>query len=280
VPVRGSAGHFALRLGKDEPPDLTLLAGASGGSIYAAVISEADESDPVTKKHLGPVRFGSFVLPVGIVLSSGLFEWLAASWSPQPTQRDGAVLVLDHQLSIKTQAAFSDSLITETTFPTLDAASKDAGHVTIRVQPGTIEYTPGAGKVSFVAQKQKLWRVANFRLLIDGLDCTHVSRIESFTVRRELGDVPGRVEFPNLVVTLTLASAETWYDWHQDFVVAGNNGEAFERGGALSFLAANLQSELTRIELRHLGIVRLLPAENQPNRVSAELYCEEMVLVQ
>jgi hypothetical protein len=161
------------------------------------------------------------------------------------------------------------------------------------LQPAAISQEPPSGKVSLLAAKQKLWRVANFRLEIDGLDCTHVSRIEAFTVRREVtfaddGDgqtevIPGNVAFPNLKVTLSAAFADTWYDWHEQFVVHGHSGEAFERSGTLSFLSVDLQSELTKIELHHLGIARLSSAEDQPAsqtaRLTAEVYCEQMVLV-
>ena len=87
----------------------------------------------------------------------------------------------------------------------------------------------------------------------------------------------GRAEFPTLRVTLSQASAESWFDWHESFVVQGNNADNSERNGSLSFLSADLMTELTRIELYHLGIVRLTPApKNQIARVVAELYCEEM----
>ena len=57
------------------------------------------------------------------------------------------------------------------------------------------------------AQKQFL--PSNFRLEIDGLDCTKVSKIDSFTVKQpiqtdDIGDKrdykkePGKLEFPNL----------------------------------------------------------------------------------
>ncbi len=241
-----------------------MLAGqVKGGSIYADVISETGP-EPVEKKRLGPTMYENWTLPVGLIMSKELFEWLVASWGPHPPERDGAVLGLDYELAVKTQAGFTASLITETSFPTLDAASKEVGHVTIRVQPAAIQLMAGSGKVSLYGVKQKLWRLSNFRLEIEGLDCTHVSRIESFTVRREVAQ----------------AWAETWYDWHKQFVVDGHNEEGFERDGALSFLSTDLKAELSRIELHHLGIVRLAPAEEQPMLVTAELYCEEMALVQ
>jgi hypothetical protein len=294
VAFRKPAGAFALRLGSDQSTDVTVLAGrAAGGSVYADVIAETDPDSDFPKKHLGQPKYESFALPVGMVMSKQLFEWLAESWGPEPSERDGAVLMLDYQWTVKKQASFSGSLITETGFPTLDAASKNVGHLTIRMQPTTTELQAGAGKVSLGPAKQKLWRVSNFHLQIDGLDCTHVSRIEAFTVRRDvtvvqegagpISLVASDMVFPNLRITLSEAFADTWYDWHEQFVVEGHNGEGFERSGALSFLSADLKAELTRIELHHLGIVRIGATEDesasQVGRVTAEVYCEEMALV-
>ena len=268
---------------------MTVLAGAAtGGSIFAEVIGEAGPWP--TKKHLGPPKCESFALPVGLVMSDQLFAWLADSWGPAPPVKDGAVLALDYRLDVKTEAEFTGSLITETGFPALDAASKATGHVTVRLQPTSVEVEPGSGKLPITASKQKLWRLSNFRLEIDGLDCTHVSRIEPFEVRRaveiELSStgspslVPGEVDFPNLRVTLSQSTAQSWYGWHQQFVVDQNNSEEFERAGRLRFLAVDLQTELTRIELSQVGIVRVAPAQDQPGRVTAELYCEQMTLAE
>ena len=59
--------------------------------------------------------------------------------------------------------------------------------------------------------------------------------------------------------------------------------DAFERVvghlRAGDFRAADVKTELARIALHHLGIVRLEPAEDQPTRITADLYCEEMVLM-
>jgi hypothetical protein len=170
-------------------------------------------------------------------------------------------------------------LITETMIPALDAASKDAGYLTVRFQPEAIDVNPGGAKLSFVGPKPKLWRTSNFRLEIDGLDCTKVSNIDSFSVKREAS----KTQFPNLAITLSEASAQTWSDWHESFVVNGNNDQSFEKSGALRFLAIDLKTELSRIDLNHLGIFRLartMGGSSQVARVTGELYCEEMVLRQ
>ena len=287
--ARRSASHFALRLGSGASADITVLAGqVGGGAVYADVVTEPDGGAFFPKKRLGRTRYESFALPVGLVMSNGLFDWLAASWGPQPPDKDGAVLVLDYQMAVKEQAAFRGSLIQDTSFPALDAASADAGHIMIDLQPATIEVGAGTGLVSLLGAKQKLWRTANFRLQIDGLDCNKVHRIEPFRVHREVrletdgtgvvNLLPGTIDFPNLTITLAKLSSTSWYDWHKQFVVKGENDETFERHGSLTFLSVDVQTELARIDLHHLGIVKIAPTTDEPMRVTAELYCEQMVL--
>ncbi len=137
---------------------------------------------------------------------------------------------------------------------------------------------------------QKRFLPSNFRLEIDGLDCSKVSKIDSFTVKqsivadpigetRDVPNEPGKLDFPNLRITLAEAGAATWTAWFDDFVLKGNNDESAEKGGRIVFLAPDLKQELGRIELHNLGIFALrhpAPAAEAVSRVVAELYCERM----
>ncbi len=194
------------------------------------------------------------------------------------------------------ERGFVGALVHATSFPAFDAGSKDIGYLSVALLPRTIlpPANPGTklGLSLGGGPKQKPWQPSNFRLQIDGLDCTKVSRIEAFTVRRPIEVVTsgpttslsaGRVDFPDLRITLAPTSALSWSAWHADFVVAGHNGPAFERSGSISLLSANLQ-ELARIDLAGLGIFRVTAPEPDPKQqnwithVVADLYCEHMTL--
>ena len=161
------------------------------------------------------------------------------------------------------------------------------------VEPAFTQLKTAQGKLSLqFSPKQKLWRTSNFRLQIDGLDCTRVSKIDAFTITRrvtttvsgsgEVTLIPDRIEFPNLRITLSQAWAQSWFDWHESFVVQRKNSDADERNGAISLLAVDAKTELSRITLHHLGIIRIDPVAptvlDALQRVTAELYCEEMQL--
>jgi hypothetical protein len=100
---------------------------------------------------------------------------------------------------------------------------------------------------------------------------------------REMVKAPAQVEFPNLRITLSEAGAQTWLDWHDDFVVKGNRDESQERDGRLVFLAPNMKDELAAVKLYNLGIFRIASdkseaTKDQIKRVTADLYCERMEL--
>jgi hypothetical protein len=135
--------------------------------------------------------------------------------------------------------------------------------------------------------------VSNFRLEIAGLDCTRVNRIDPFAVRRPVEMAragrgrsmlsAGRIDFPNLRVSLAAISAPTWQAWHKSFVVDGNNSDGEQRAGSITLLAPNGFTEIARVELAGLGIVRLSndpqPGSTGPvAAVTADLYCERMTL--
>ena len=287
--IRGfHAGLRALRLDTSNTSEISVLSGSDGGTIFADVISSSEAGLHFPRKHLGLPKYENFVILIGAAGSQGLFDWVAGSWGPNPEAKNGALLSVDANFKIRSEAEFSSALVVETSFPALDAASKEPGYISIHLRPEFIDLKPGAGTLSLQFAKQNLWRTANFRLEIDGLDCTKVSKIDAFTVKRDVTTVasgsggislvPGNVGFPNLRITLANVSANPWHDWHKSFVVDGNNGDAFERNGTIRFLSNDLKKELSRIELHHLGIIRIgpEPGGDQIARVTAELYCEEM----
>ena len=79
------------------------------------------------------------------------------------------------------------------------------------------------------------------------------------------------------------ASAADWRNWHEDFVIGGNNGPAQEKSGTLELLTPNMASALMTLTFAGLGIHRLQPvpaaSEAISPRVRASLYCEKAARV-
>jgi hypothetical protein len=269
--------YYVLRLFDGE---ITFLENAEGGCIYAEVVSEHSRPQGCVKKHIGKPQYGAFTLQVGSTLSRVLFDWIAASWQSPDTRRDGAVLVCDTAFTIRSERRFSHARIERVEFSALDSSSEEPGYLTVRIAPENSTIKTGAGKLALDSLGQhQLWRTSNFRLEIDGLETDGVTRIEPFAVRQIPGSKVSRIDFPDLEVSLSQPRAQSWIDWHQQFVIEGYNGERYEKEGAIRFLAPDSETELARIDLHNLGIFRLAyePGDgNGTGGLRAGLYCEWM----
>jgi hypothetical protein len=293
MPVRSYvAGHFMLEL---DGVKCGFVKSIDGGALTAEVVTEALGSSPFSKKHIGRISYTPFVVQSGLAMANPVRDWINASLTGKAIEKSGAIILADHNLMAVSQREFSRALITEVGFPALDGASKDAAYFTLKFAPEHTRTTKASGKVVGPAKtEQKLWLPSNFRLAVDGLDCSRVSRVGAITIKQAIatGDigeardyikVPGRIEIPNLTVTLAEAAAQSWLDWFEDFVVKGNNDESREKNGSIALLAADLTEELMRIDLFNVGIFSIGPDKAEANAdqiatVTAHLYCERMAL--
>jgi phage tail-like protein len=275
------------------------LKSVDGGGISAEVINEPAGPSYFIKKHIGQPKYEEFAIQVGFSMSKLMYNWIQQSWSMNYQRMDGSIVAMDYNLQPVLEREFKQALITETTIPALDGSSKEPAYLTLKFAPQVIRNVkPGAGKASygeFGKNEQKVWLPSSFRLVIEGLDCTKVSKIDSFTVKQtpvtnDIGSArdsqkqPGKLEFPNLKITLAESAASTWTAWHEDFVIKGNNDESHEKGGTLTFLAPNQKDVLATIRLYNMGIFRLQPEKaeaggEQIKRLQAELYVERMEFV-
>ena len=266
-----------------------------GGAITAEVINEPSGSNYFVKKHIGQPKYQDFQVQVGFDMSRKVGEWIAQSWSNGAPRVSGSFTTLDDKMQPVFERQFQSALITETTIPALDAASKEPAYLTVKFAPEVIRTSKPDGKGDYgkyARNEQKMFLPSNFRLEIPGLDCSRVSRIESFAVRQttvtdDIGEArdylrdPGKMEFPNLKITLAETTAQSWLDWHDDFVVKGNNDETFEKNGTLTLLAPDRQKVLAQIKFYNMGIYLVQADKSEANaeqlkRVQVELYVERM----
>lgn len=268
-----------------------------GGRASAEVVEDRGGPGYFNKKHIATVKYEDISLQIDLSLAKAVYDWIAASWKGNTLRKDGSISTADHNLNVKSEREFFNALITEITVPKMDAGSKEPCFLGLRLASEFTRFKKSTGMLSASPGKgrQKQWLPANFRLEIDGLDCTQVSMVDAFTVKqgvavepvgemREYQRGPGKIEFPNLRITLPESASEPWFEWFEDFVVKGNCGDDQEKNGSLTFLAPNLKDELARIDFFHIGICRMLDEKPQPQpdsvwKVVAELYCERMEFV-
>lgn len=288
------AGKFGLTL---EGVLIGWLRSAEGGSATSEVVVEKVGSDHIAAKHIAGVSYEQISV-VTDLQSKALSDWIAGSWKGSAQRKNGSIQGATYDYTVVSEREFTNALIAETTMPGVDAGSKDAAHITVKLAPEYTRLKTGSGAkapATLGAKAQKNWLSANFRFEMSGLDGKKVIKIDSFTVRqtavehpvgeaRDYQKEPGMIVFPNLKITLPAASAQTWVDWHEDFVVKGNNGQGQERSGAIVYLDPTLKSELARVNLSNCGIFKLTPVKVEAGaeniqRLEAGLYCERMELV-
>ncbi len=181
-------------------------------------------------------------------------------------------------------------MITEIGFPAVDASSKDTGLMSIKIKADHIRSNVVRKPASVKPNRSRPWQSSNFRLEMEGLDTSRVTRVEPFAIKRQIPEgsrrferEPSRLETSNLKITLSEQFAASWQDWHEDFVIRGDNDDGQEKSGSLIFLSPDMKSELGRVNLNQCGIYRLSEAKSAsglliPGFVTAELYCEQMTL--
>ena len=280
-----AAGNYAIEIDG-------LAAGwvmsAEGGQATADVVTEKIGGDGIQKKHIGNVKYEDISITFGVGMGKALYDWVQASFDHKVARKNGAVIAADYNYREQSRLNFFNALITEIGLPALDAASKDAAKMTVKFAPESTQRSPGKGDQLRVVAKQKAWLVSNFRLGIDGLDCQRVNKVEALTIKQKIVENPvgeGRtygLEIPNLVITLPEASAESFYAWHEDFVIGGNNSDKNEKNGRLDWLTPDGRFSLGTVEFRNLGIFKLTPDKLESGsdgirRVKAEMYCEDML---
>ena len=266
-----------------------------GGAITAEVINEPSGSNYFVKKHIGQPKYQDFQVQVGFDMSRKVGEWIAQSWSNAPPRVSGSFTTLDDKLQPVFERQFSGALLTATTIPAMDGASKEPAYLTVKFAPEITRTSKPGGKSDYgkyARNEQKVFVPANFKLEIPGLDCSKVNKIESFTITQttvtdDIGEArdyqrePGKLEFPNLKITLAESTAPSWLAWHEDFVVKGNNDETCEKSGTPTLFSRNLKEVLAQIKFYNMGIFWAQPDQSETNadqsrRIQVELYVERM----
>jgi len=264
------------------------LNSCDGGGAGAPVVVEPTAGSFLQKKHIGNVKYEDITVTCGTGMSKGMYNWIKDSFDHKHTRKNGAIIAADYNYGIKNRLTFTNALITEIGFPALDAASKDAAKMTIKLSPEVTRKVAVTDGSSIKPTVQKKWLPANFRLKIDGLEeaCARVNKIEAITLKQKAMSVPGGVEtieqeVPNLVISCPESSSKQLYDWFDDFVIKGQNGDEAEKGGTLVYLDNDLRTPLFTLTFKNLGIFKIIQDKleaqaDQVGRVKAEMYCEQI----
>lgn len=282
---------FRLELGGQSIPVNSI---EGGGAVGVVVSSPPTGGSPFGEKHLAGVHYEPIAIAASFGSARPLFELVRTAWQGMPTQNNGALIRVGADGRPLSRREFVKAVLSETIVPGLDGTSHSPALVAVRFAPELTRDVAPPATLPPAGPAPPASLSSFFRLNIVGLDCTKVSKIDSFTVKQHLAGgtldmahyqvdqiraaAANQLEFPNLRIELARASAESWRTWFKSFVIDGNSSAMNEKTGTLSFLAPNVSTVLATISFQNLGIFRLEDAPTDETRVVAELYCERMEL--
>jgi hypothetical protein len=288
-----SAGHFELKI--DGMPQSAHIKSIEGGWPKQNVSDEPVGGEIQRIKHGTTVEIEPIQLEVGMAQTDFLLKWIHDSWDRRFARHDGSLIHGDFNYKNVFQHDFYQALIEETTFPALDASSKDAAYLKVKLRPEMVDLKEGDGSdlVGNHKGKQKLWTCSSFRMSLDnGVDLSKVNKIDSFTIKQGVKPVnagpmrmaelePTKVDFPNLKLTVSMAYAQSLFDWYKRVVIDGQDDETSETTGSIEFLDNSRTKVLFRIDLSGVGIQSFNLPKSEANqdaikRCAIELYVTEM----
>ena len=133
--------------------------------------------------------------------------------------------------------------------------------------------------------KQERCVRSNFTVKIPGVVTTGVMKVENLALTREvtaenLGSQriemknPTKPSIPNVVLTVTEATAKDFWTWYDSFLIKGDNGQEKERTIEVQLMGPDMKSSVLTLQGTGVGMVAMRPLVGNDNmaRVEVELY--------
>jgi hypothetical protein len=290
-----TAGHFELQI--DGHKTTTFLKSVDGGWAKANAVDDPMGGNSGRVKHLTTVEIEPISLEFGLSGSTHILEWIQGSWNRKWARRNGQISHADFNLKQTFEHWFYDALITETTFPALDGASKEGGYLKCKIQPERVVTKSAAGPSIGGDHnlKQKMWTPSSFRFTLDQIDdMQYANKIESFTIKQGVKKLytgadrfplvePTKIEFPNITGTISLAYADKLLKWQRDYIQSGKKDPNAQMSGSIEFLSPDRASTIFRINLFEVGLLsasiqQATANADQIKRVKFEMFVGSMKL--
>jgi hypothetical protein len=296
MPSAYTSGHFELTLDASKKPTSSYLKSVDGGFMGHSVVDEAIGAENKRIKHAAVADIDPITFEIGMAGAKDVLKWIQSSWAKDWQTRSGQINHANFNMEKVFEHEFSDALICETTFPTLDGASKEAAYLKVKFQPRAVvtkKVNSTQKLIPNLGPKQKQWVCSAFKLTIDNCEgFEYANKIESFTIKqnvkkvfsgkfRDLELTPTRIEFPNISGTVALDRADNILDWYDTYVVKGHKDPKAQKSGHLDFLSPDRNQTLFRINFTSVGILKaaLQPStanSDQIKRVKFDLYVGDM----
>jgi len=270
-----AGGRFSLELDDHQP--MGWVTSIDGGHLKSQPVSSMAGVDSFVAKYAGRATFDDITVTLGTAMSPQLWKWVEASINRKPERRNGAIVGYDYNLCERSRRTFSNALISEIAFPALDAASKNAHTVSLKLAPESIEFGKPDGNKRVAAygkdevSKQKMWLSNNFSFSLDrfkGDESLFNIKVDGFSIKQTIIPNPvgsemwarkeaGRLELPNIVVHIPENLSRGWADWYKTSVIEGNRLKQYTTGAIRFFGQPQKRDELMRFELSGVSLLSL-----------------------
>jgi len=292
-----TAGHFELNI--DGHRSTAFLKSVDGGWTRANVSDESVGSEQWKQKHISTIDVEPISIEFGLAGANDMLGWIKSSWDRKFSRRNGEIIHANFNQQPTFQHEFREALITETSFPALDGASKEGGYLKCKLQPEWVEtkkLMPGGQKTAGpLNAKQKMWTNSAFRFNIDGIDdMKYTNKIEALTIKQGVKKLyigknrfptlePTKIEFPNITGTISLEYADKLLKWHKDYINKGVKDPSSQKHGSIEFLSPDRKQTIFEIQLFEVGINYVAIESSTANantikRVKFEMFVHRMNL--
>jgi phage tail-like protein len=287
------AAHFALELAGVE--DVGTVRSIEGGGLKADVMTYQPGATYERWRQLGKPKFEDIKLQVGTAMSEPFFKWISDFFAGTCVRKNGAIVAGDFYYKERARREFSEALITEFTFPKLDANDKSTVYMNVTLGVETIEYKKGDDSKTLDhhgnEEAQKAWKACNFTFQLDGFEaqCSRVTKIDSFTVKlpvieyhsggsRTTTKTPTSIDFPNLSFYLPEDDAQPLHDYMKKRAVKGEVPGRLH-GQLTTF--DNAKTTSFTLELFNCDILNIAPDKSDATsteikQVKVDVYVERM----
>jgi hypothetical protein len=218
---------------------------------------------------------------------------LAKKSLEKPSPVSGRLLTMGMTGKSIASLEFFNAIPTRVAIGDLDALSKEACSIEITLTPEkTRRVEGGSGAAQMMAKQERCVR-SNFTVKIPGVVTTGVMKVENLALTREvtadnLGSQriemknPTKPSIPNVVLTVTEATAKDFWTWYDSFLLKGDNGQDKEKTIDVQLMSPDQRSVVLTLQGTGVGMVAMRSAiasgSESIAKVEVELYVTRWVI--
>jgi phage tail-like protein len=279
-----AAGMFVVEIDGAASGHCTSM---SGGHIKADV-SEMKTGTGLVRKAIAGIAVEPIKLELGLGMGKGMIEWMRAFSEGTDLRKNGILHACDYGGKSRAIREFSNAMITECSWPALDAKSKDFGKLNLSIIPEAVEEKVGTGgNIGAALNKaQKMVSLQSFGFELGGLPCDGITKIDAMKQEVKMAKAqkgkfrtytitPTSKTVSNLKVTGDMADYDAWYQSYKRFVIEGKCTDDDEMTGSIIYFAQDQTTELCRLEISNVGWISLERQKLEAGKDEIDLFVAE-----